>query len=90
MCNQGQKKGALHISSTDSAHTGSNHGQLKSFVYLLRFARYAAKDGKIIDEITQAELSSGAELPFIHGLLAKPGDTSADIGASLAQPNSPR
>jgi outer membrane protein assembly factor BamE (lipoprotein component of BamABCDE complex) len=56
--------------------------------HLLRFARYAAKDGKIIDEITQAELSSGAELPFIRGLLAKPGSTSADIGASLPRPNS--
>jgi len=62
--------------------------------HLLRFARYAAKDGKIINEITQAELSSGAELPFIRDLLAKPTDTSAAIGASLPQsvpqPNSPQ
>ena len=58
--------------------------------HLLRFARYAAKDGKIIDEITQAELSAGAELPFIRGLLAKPAGTSAAIEALLAQPNSPR
>ena len=65
-------------------------GYFDASKHLVRFARYAAKDGKIIDEITQAELSSGAELTIIRGLLAKPGDTSADSGASSPQLHSPQ
>ena len=54
--------------------------------HLLQRARYAAKVGKVIDEITRAELSSGRELPIISDLLAKPSDTSADIGRPCRSP----
>jgi hypothetical protein len=54
---------------------------------LKRFARYLLKDGKVVDEITTAELSAGAELPFIRLLLpvrasAAGGPASAPAAAT--------
>jgi len=37
---------------------------------LQRFARYALKDGQVVDEIKQSELSDGAELPTVRSLLS--------------------
>jgi outer membrane protein assembly factor BamE (lipoprotein component of BamABCDE complex) len=37
---------------------------------LQRFARYILKDGKVVDEINNAELSQGLELPAVRALLA--------------------
>ena len=40
--------------------------------HLLHFARYVLKDGKVVDEIFQAELSDGDALPAIRSLLQSP------------------
>lgn len=40
--------------------------------HLQRFARYVLKDGKVFDEISQAELSDGQELFAVRRLLANP------------------
>lgn len=49
---------------------------------LQRFARYALKDGKVIDEITQTELNEGLE-PAVRALLA-------NLNSNLSGPTSPR
>ena len=49
---------------------------------LQRFARYALKDGKVVDEITTAELSAGDELPFIRLLLPVRAGTAGGAAAS--------
>jgi hypothetical protein len=48
---------------------------------LKRFARYVRKDGKVVDEITTAELSQGQELPSVRALLATPAGAAAGSGA---------
>jgi hypothetical protein len=42
---------------------------------LERFARYALKDGQIVDEIKQSELSDGAELSAVRSLLSGPSSS---------------
>jgi hypothetical protein len=46
------------------------------------FARYVLKDGKVIDEITQAELSDGDALPVIRLLLTVPASVAGGSGTS--------
>jgi hypothetical protein len=53
---------------------------------LQRFARYALKDAKVIDEVTQTELSNGPELPAIRSLLANANSNLSGLAAPQSTP----
>jgi hypothetical protein len=50
--------------------------------HLRRLARYALKDGKIFDEVSQTELSQGPELDPVRHLLADPNSGAAPASKS--------
>jgi hypothetical protein len=52
---------------------------------LQRFARYVLQNGKVVDEISSAELSEGQELSAIRALLAS-RDNAASGSATTSQP----
>ena len=49
---------------------------------LQRFARYVLKDGKIIDEIGNAELTEGQEVLAVRLLLTNQNSTTNGLGTS--------
>ncbi len=53
---------------------------------LERFARYASKDGKVIDEISQHELNDGPEAPVVRSLLTNSGNLSGAAVRPQATP----
>jgi len=74
---------ALYRYTSSDNETKVMSGYFDASGRLQRFARYVLKDGKVVDEISSAELSEGQELSAIRALLV---NNAATESATTSQP----
>jgi hypothetical protein len=77
---------ALYRYASSDDETKVMTGYFDASGRLQRFARYVLKDGKVVDEISDSELSEGVELSAVRALLAKQSGPATGSAATSALP----